>query len=154
MGYARAATFHGKSGDPWAEQGLISDIQLLDRNFPGGRPTKTGRHQKWDKLFIRVKPARKRRNWLTSPNIVHKRTFTESSDSAGINRHGYARLREAVQSALDSGAHDVSAVRYLLTASCSRMDMPALDIGLLDRYERPLPLMNDYDRLLSMGAAQ
>jgi len=68
--------------------------------------------------------------------------------------HGYARLREAVQSALDSGAHDVSAVRYLLTASCSRMDMPALDIGLLDRYERPLPLMNDYDRLLSMGAAQ
>ena len=41
----------------WAEQDLISEIQLLDRKFPGGRPTKTGKHHKWDKLFIRVKPA-------------------------------------------------------------------------------------------------
>jgi hypothetical protein len=40
----------------WAEQDLISDLQLLDRTFPGGRPTKSGKHQKWDKLFIRVKP--------------------------------------------------------------------------------------------------
>jgi len=46
----------------WAEQDLISDIQLLDRTFPGGRPTKTGKHQTWDKLFIRVKPAKKRPN--------------------------------------------------------------------------------------------
>jgi hypothetical protein len=41
----------------WAEQDLISDIQLLQRTFPGGRPTKSGKHHKWDKLFIRVKPA-------------------------------------------------------------------------------------------------
>ena len=41
----------------WAEQDLISDIQLLDRTFPGGRLTKSGKHHKWDKLFIRVKPA-------------------------------------------------------------------------------------------------
>jgi hypothetical protein len=40
----------------WAEQDLISDIELLDRTFPGGRPTKSGKHHKWDKLFIRVKP--------------------------------------------------------------------------------------------------
>jgi hypothetical protein len=38
----------------WAEQDLISDLQLLDRTFPGGRPTKSGTHHKWDKLFIRV----------------------------------------------------------------------------------------------------
>ena len=43
----------------WAEQDLISNIQLLDRTFPGGRPTKSGKHHKWDKLFIRVKPADK-----------------------------------------------------------------------------------------------
>jgi hypothetical protein len=43
----------------WAEQDLISDIRLLDRTFPGGRPTKSGKHHKWDKLFIRVKPADK-----------------------------------------------------------------------------------------------
>jgi len=43
----------------WAEQDLISDLQLLDRTFPGSRPTKSGKHQKWDKLFIRVKPPDK-----------------------------------------------------------------------------------------------
>ena len=41
----------------WMEQDLISDIQLLDQTFPGGRPTPSGKHHKWDKLFIRVKPA-------------------------------------------------------------------------------------------------
>src|SRR3954471_21836800 len=35
----------------------IYDIDLLDRTFPGGRPTSSGNHIKWDKLFIRVKPA-------------------------------------------------------------------------------------------------
>jgi transposase len=68
--------------------------------------------------------------------------------------HGYGRLREAVDAALDSGAHDISAVRYLLTAKRTQAELPALDIGLLDRYERPMPFMNEYDRLLSMGAAQ
>ena len=35
----------------------IYDIRLLDQTFPGGRPTSSGNHIKWDKLFIRVKPA-------------------------------------------------------------------------------------------------
>jgi len=35
----------------------ITDIELLDRNFSGGRPTAAGKHLKWDKLFIRVEPA-------------------------------------------------------------------------------------------------
>jgi hypothetical protein len=43
----------------WIETELISDIQILNRTFPGGRPTPTGKHHKWDKLFIRVKPADK-----------------------------------------------------------------------------------------------
>ena len=43
----------------WMEQDLISDIRLLDRTFPGGRPTPSGQHHKWDKLFIRVQPAGK-----------------------------------------------------------------------------------------------
>ena len=36
----------------------IADLDLLDRTFPGGRPTPSGTHLKWDKLFIRVKPAK------------------------------------------------------------------------------------------------
>jgi hypothetical protein len=35
----------------------IADLDLLDRTFPGGRPTASGKHLKWSKLFIRVKPA-------------------------------------------------------------------------------------------------
>jgi hypothetical protein len=30
---------------------------MLNQSFPGGRATKTGKHHKWDKIFIRVKPA-------------------------------------------------------------------------------------------------
>lgn len=35
----------------------IADLELLDQIFPGGRPTPSGKHHKWNKLFIRVKPA-------------------------------------------------------------------------------------------------
>jgi hypothetical protein len=35
----------------------IDEMQSLDQTFPGGRPTPSGRHVKWDVLFIRVKPA-------------------------------------------------------------------------------------------------
>jgi hypothetical protein len=40
----------------WMEEELISEIELLNRTFPGGRPAPSGKHHKWDKLFIRVKP--------------------------------------------------------------------------------------------------
>ena len=35
----------------------IADLELLDQIFPGGRPTASGKHLKWNKLFIRVQPA-------------------------------------------------------------------------------------------------
>jgi hypothetical protein len=34
----------------------MTDLKLLDQTFPGGRPTASGKHIKWDVLFIRVKP--------------------------------------------------------------------------------------------------
>jgi hypothetical protein len=37
----------------------ITDLVLLDQTFPGGRRTASGKHLKWDVLFIRVKPANK-----------------------------------------------------------------------------------------------
>ena len=39
------------------EVDAISQIQLLDQTFPGGRPSPSGKHHEWDKLFIRVEPA-------------------------------------------------------------------------------------------------
>ena len=44
----------------WMEEELISDIHLLDRTFPGGRLVPSGKHHKWDKLFIRVESANKK----------------------------------------------------------------------------------------------
>ena len=41
------------------DEDQISGIQLLEKRFSGGRPTAYGKHLKWDKLFIRVKPAEK-----------------------------------------------------------------------------------------------
>jgi hypothetical protein len=41
------------------ETDLVSDAQLLDQTFPGGRPSPSGKHHKWDQLFLRVKPASK-----------------------------------------------------------------------------------------------
>jgi hypothetical protein len=45
----------------WMETELISGLQILDSTFSGGRSTPTGKHHKWDKLFIRVRPADKNR---------------------------------------------------------------------------------------------
>ena len=39
----------------------IADLTLLDQTFPGGRLTASGKHRRWDVLFIRVKPP-------TAPN--------------------------------------------------------------------------------------
>jgi hypothetical protein len=41
----------------WLDVDLISDAKLLDQTFPGGRPIPSGKHHKWDQLFLRVKPA-------------------------------------------------------------------------------------------------
>ena len=44
----------------WMETDQISDAEMLDQTFPGGRPTPSGKHHRWDILFIRVKPPKKK----------------------------------------------------------------------------------------------
>ena len=41
----------------WMHADQISDIRLLEKTFPGGRPIASGKHSKWDELYVRVKPA-------------------------------------------------------------------------------------------------
>lgn len=66
--------------------------------------------------------------------------------------HGYEKLRQVVESALEMGSCDVSTVRYLMTAEhLDRACPEPIDVGSLSRYERPLPVMTDYDQLLSAG---
>ena len=68
--------------------------------------------------------------------------------------HGYERLRRAVESALEMGSYNVSTVQYLMTAEQLGRDRPEpMDVGPLSCYERPLPVMTDYDLLLSAEEA-
>jgi hypothetical protein len=66
---------------------------------------------------------------------------------------GQGRLREAVEEALALGCTDTAAVRYLLTP---RQELPSrpmpIEIGRLCAFERPLPDVGDYDRLLAASS--
>jgi hypothetical protein len=69
--------------------------------------------------------------------------------------HGPARVRQAVEEALGLGCSDVSAVRYLLSVSGREQQPPAapVHLGALNRYDRPQPSLEDYDRLRPNWAA-
>jgi transposase len=68
-------------------------------------------------------------------------------------RHGWERLQQAVEKALALGCTDAAAVRHLLTTGeLTRPRTELLDLPGLERYERPLPQMNEYDQLLSVSA--
>jgi transposase len=69
--------------------------------------------------------------------------------------YGYERLRQAIERALDLGCSDPAAIRYLVTADeLERVRPEAIDIGILARYERPLPVLADYNQLLSAEVKQ
>ena len=69
--------------------------------------------------------------------------------------HILTTLQEAIESALSSNCYDSAAVEHLLNAEHLRHTRcEALDVGALERYARPLPLMHEYDQLLSAGAAR
>jgi transposase len=68
---------------------------------------------------------------------------------------GQDRLREAIETALATGCTDAAAVQHLVQAR--NLNHPAcevMDIGSLERYQRPLPVMNEYDQLLAMGGVR
>jgi hypothetical protein len=70
-------------------------------------------------------------------------------------KHGQQKLQEAVESALSSSCYDAAAVQHLLNAEdLRRTECEAIDIGTLERYARPLPVMLEYDQLLSAGVAR
>jgi transposase len=66
-------------------------------------------------------------------------------------QHGYPRLKEALEKALDLSCFDVEAVRLLLTtdAAGKREVSEAVEIGALRAYDRPQPTTRNYDQLLA-----
>jgi transposase len=70
-------------------------------------------------------------------------------------KYGHQKLRAAIESALTAGCYDTAAVRHLLNSNELRhVSCEAIDVGYLDRYARPLPVMLEYDQLLSAGVSQ
>lgn len=71
-----------------------------------------------------------------------------------VPKHGQCKLQEAVELALAGSCYDAAAVRHLVNAEELRhQPCEAIDVGALDRYARPLPVMHEYDQLLSLGCA-
>ena len=73
------------------------------------------------------------------------------------SRHGYGRLRTAIESALQLGCIDAAAVRHLMVSDDLVHQRPILRVEIgspLSRYERPLPHVHAYDALLVAGAAR
>ncbi len=67
-------------------------------------------------------------------------------------QNGRVRLQEAIETALETGCTDAAAEQHLFYArDLHRPACEAMDIGSLERYQRPLPVMNEYDLLLTAG---
>jgi hypothetical protein len=64
--------------------------------------------------------------------------------------HGFARLRGAIETALELGCTDAAAVRHLLASETLAHERPAplVELGALSQYERPLPQVHASDHLL------
>ena len=66
--------------------------------------------------------------------------------------HGQQRLQGAIEATLALGCQDSAAVRHLLAAAqLERMPVAPLQLGLLARFDRPMPKVTDYERLLVGG---
>ena len=71
-----------------------------------------------------------------------------------IRQHGHQRVRSAIEAALSLGCSDAAAIRHLLQADdLVRAQGALVEVGALSRFERPLPVLTDYDRLLDQKAA-
>jgi hypothetical protein len=62
--------------------------------------------------------------------------------------YGAARVRQAVEEALEMGCSNLGAIRYLLTVNLEEVPTAKpIDIGTLSRYDRPRPSLDKYERL-------
>ena len=69
-----------------------------------------------------------------------------------VRSYGHARLHTAIEQAVARGCADAAAIRHLITAAdLARARSEIIQVGALSRFERPLPVMTDYDGLLSQG---
>jgi transposase len=70
-------------------------------------------------------------------------------------QHGWDRLKQSVEESLALGCTDAAAVRHLVTANeLVRSRTEPFALSGLERYDRPLPKMHEYDLLLGVTATR
>jgi transposase len=70
-----------------------------------------------------------------------------------IKLHGHQRVQAAVEQALSLGCSDAAAIRHLVQAvDLAHARNAMIELGALARFEAPLPVITDYDRLLGQEA--
>ena len=71
-----------------------------------------------------------------------------------IKAHGHQRVRTAVEEAVSLGCADAAAIRHLVeAANLAHARNAIIELDTLSRFERPLPVISDYDRLLDQEMA-
>ena len=66
-----------------------------------------------------------------------------------IKPHGHQRVRTAVEQAVSLGCADAAAIRHLVEAGdLTHARQAIIELDTLSRFERPLPVLTDYDGLL------
>jgi hypothetical protein len=114
------------------------------------------------------RPLEQRRQaglWPESFDVIWASLMERHGKSSGTKQmidllklakhNGQGRLQEAIETALATGCKDAAAVQHLFHApDLNRIPCEAIDIGSLERYQRPLPLVNEYDQLLMAGGVR
>ena len=96
-------------------------------------------------------PASYDRFWSTTSERNGRQAGTRAMIEVLLlsRTYGAARVREAVEEALEMGTSSLSAIRYLLNVDCRQTssDAAIVEIGELSRYDRPQPSMEGYEQL-------
>lgn len=67
------------------------------------------------------------------------------------SKYGDEKLKSSINQALALGCYDPAALRHLISGEAlSHQQAEIVDIGVLIKYERPLPQINNYDQLLEV----
>jgi hypothetical protein len=126
-------------------------LDVLERKpgaLAGSSPLKQWRERgRWPESFDRLWQSLRERHGPQSGTRAMIDLLTVGK------RHGWDRLKRAVEESLALGCTDAAAVRHLVTANeLSRPSSQPFPLGALECYDRPLPQMQEYDLLLGLGA--
>jgi len=122
-------------------------LDVLERKpgaLAGSRPLQQWRESgRWPQSFDRLWQSLERREGKQAGTRAMIELLQQGS------KHGWERLQRCVEQALDLGCTDAAAVRHLLVfGELGHAPVERFALDGLERYERPLPVMSEYDLLL------